>query len=664
MGGTTPNIVHAGFRGRDDGVGLNSGTFTHARDTDWTQDADAIFRVRFLLEENAGGSLNNKYKLQYNHGGGGWTDASGSSPVQDALSANYANGDPTTQVLGSGPFVAGDGVEGALVTLSKISIDTEETEIEFALTIDSAQVSDEDAIQLRLRSLATATYTDSVIPEITVNVALIQTGRVTALDAQATTTQKTARTTALDIEATHTLKTARTTALDIEATHTEKTARITAVDQGVTYTPIVQTGRVTAADIEATYTEKTVRVTAVDHEITYTPAAVPTGHITALDAEVTTTEKTGHITALDHEVTHSKKTARITAVDAEATYTEAVKGHVTALDIEATFETIKARVTAADLEATRTEVSAQVTALDHEDTYTERTAQVTAVDHEVTYTPTGPIPQTGRVTALDTEITYSEKTVRITALDIEEAHTEKAARITAADIEVITTQKTGLVTALDQQITHTEIKARITALDQGLTLEEIRARVTALDKELTYDAHPDGKAVASPDPGYRYVPTHSINFAGQPLWVPTPPVSESSIYQHVDNTLAGVKWDQFIEALAINKYLCLLFYYDDLPNDIDHARYLYLNFAYKGTRDGEDPAVQWTLYTDHPGDYSRELGQYNPTTNVNSGGEQATAGVRIPFIETPPVTRDELTKLRVLVRSASGGGDTKPPYER
>ena len=666
MGHITPNITHAAFRGRDDDVGLNSSTFTYAKDTDWTQDADAVFRIRILLQEDAGGALNDKYKLQYRidtgGGYGSWTDVSGTTEVQPDLSGNYADGDGTsTQLLGSGSYVTGDGVEGTAVTLSKISLaGNDETEVEFALTLDSAQVSTDDTIQLRCRSLGSPTYSDTVIAEITANVALSQTGRVTALDAQATTTQKTARATALDIEATHSLKTARATAVDIEATYSEKTARITAVDHGITYTPIVQTGRITALDIEETHSEKTGHVTALDHEVTTTEK---TGKITAVDHGITytPTPQAGRITAIDHEVTHTEKTVRVTAADAQATYTKKA-AQVTALDIEATFETVKGRIAALDIGETHTEVTAQVTALDAEETHTEKTVRVTAVDHGITYTPTGAGPQTGKVTALDTEITYSEKTVRITALDLEETHTEKAARITAADIEVTTTQKTGHIVALDQGITHTEIKGRITALDHALTLEEIRAQVTALDKELTYDAHPDGKAVP---PSRRFVPNASIDFAGQPIWTPDPVVGADSCYQWVDNGLDNIKWDQYLEALAINKYICLLFYYDDLPNDIDRARYLYLNMAYEGLKDGADnPGVQFTLYTDHPGDYSRELGQYNPTTNFETAGVQSTGGVRIPFIETPPVTRDELSRLRVLVRSSGAAGTgAKPPYQ-
>ena len=77
------------------------------------------------------------------------SSASDTSPLQWALSGQYANLDATSQVLGAGSFVPGDGVEGA-VAAGVVTILSEETEHEWAMTIDSAQVANDDTIDIQV----------------------------------------------------------------------------------------------------------------------------------------------------------------------------------------------------------------------------------------------------------------------------------------------------------------------------------------------------------------------------------------------------------------------------------------------------------------------------------------------------------------------------------
>lgn len=130
-----------------------------ALNANWAQDVDVLIRVRFVIQQTVAGASNHdntdtEFLLQYNKNGGGWNDVAAigadTDPVQ-YMNAVFTDGDNTTQLLGSGTFVAGDGVE---ITPTDTIVFTEsaltETEIEFAIEIVSGQVADGDTIQLRL----------------------------------------------------------------------------------------------------------------------------------------------------------------------------------------------------------------------------------------------------------------------------------------------------------------------------------------------------------------------------------------------------------------------------------------------------------------------------------------------------------------------------------
>ncbi len=186
---TEPDYDLDSFRGRTnvtDPSGVNAAfdAGDTAINTNWTQAADTLFRVRFVIQQTNSGAddatdLTTEFLLQYQVNTGGYADVTGSSAVQFAAATGFANHDDTTQVLGSGSFVTGDGLEssGATDSITFTSEALSETEVEVALSIDSAQVSDADTVNLRFlwsngdESPPASTFNrETNIPALTVDV--------------------------------------------------------------------------------------------------------------------------------------------------------------------------------------------------------------------------------------------------------------------------------------------------------------------------------------------------------------------------------------------------------------------------------------------------------------------------------------------------------------
>ena len=68
----TANVVQQSFRGRNDDGSETAATWIAATNTNWTQAADETFRVRFVVQETAGGAASGSYVVQRNINGGGW----------------------------------------------------------------------------------------------------------------------------------------------------------------------------------------------------------------------------------------------------------------------------------------------------------------------------------------------------------------------------------------------------------------------------------------------------------------------------------------------------------------------------------------------------------------------------------------------------------------
>ena len=167
------------YRGRDDDVALNSATFNGGGglNTGWTQDVNTNFRIRYLVQETGGGMAENTIlELWFTHtqGAGVPEVMTATSALRPALTAQYTDGDTTTQVLGAGTYTSGEsigGVTDAVVTGNLDLSANTEAECEFCLTINSTQVADGDTftnVEVRLSTDARLdTYTNSLT--ITVN---------------------------------------------------------------------------------------------------------------------------------------------------------------------------------------------------------------------------------------------------------------------------------------------------------------------------------------------------------------------------------------------------------------------------------------------------------------------------------------------------------------
>lgn len=173
MGKVTAVFRQQGFRGRADDVALNSTSFTHALNTNWTQLVDVNFRVRFLVEETAGGAENVTWNLYYSLNGGAYAQVTTSTPVRVVDSTHFADDTATTTVLGgTGTFLAGYGDDADAVMPSAGNqgwTGSQHTEHELCLRINSAQVANNDTISLQVRKSGGTTITYNQTPTITVS---------------------------------------------------------------------------------------------------------------------------------------------------------------------------------------------------------------------------------------------------------------------------------------------------------------------------------------------------------------------------------------------------------------------------------------------------------------------------------------------------------------
>jgi hypothetical protein len=182
---STPQLLRVAyeqkaFRGRNDDGDQASATWKEAQDTNWSQEADQNFRVRFMVEEIGGAEapFQPVFQLQYRKNGGAWTDVTGSSSnVRASASPNEADGTPTTQQLtgGTGTFrpCAFDEIDGASHVPGSNWAPGDPGEAEYCVQIRSADTVANDVIELRLVNTATGanaaaftTYTK--VPSITV----------------------------------------------------------------------------------------------------------------------------------------------------------------------------------------------------------------------------------------------------------------------------------------------------------------------------------------------------------------------------------------------------------------------------------------------------------------------------------------------------------------
>lgn len=156
------------FRARENSGNEATPTWIALANTNWSQDVDTSFRVRFVIQEvaNATNPESINSLLQFSLNGGAYTTIDGTTAVKYAAFIGATDGNPTTQQLGSGTFVAGE-IDDNGVTAS-VNLQNSETEMEFCITIDSTLVANGDIVTLEVFNNNLALDQYGQIPSITV----------------------------------------------------------------------------------------------------------------------------------------------------------------------------------------------------------------------------------------------------------------------------------------------------------------------------------------------------------------------------------------------------------------------------------------------------------------------------------------------------------------
>jgi len=180
-----PSLSQAHYRIRSgDAYGLNvDNGWAAGLDTGATIGTGIRFRVRFEVEEVNGVSTTVTLKLQYRRNAGSWYDLivpgnNGATPIMIVDSAQYTDGDATTNVLSgsSKSFVAGTGEEDN--TVGSVTLANEHTEIEFTLMLQNFfgsggahyQTVQNDVFELRLVESDNTALDSYTYPTITLDV--------------------------------------------------------------------------------------------------------------------------------------------------------------------------------------------------------------------------------------------------------------------------------------------------------------------------------------------------------------------------------------------------------------------------------------------------------------------------------------------------------------
>lgn len=173
-----PTVINDAFRAYDDDVAgaITAQTALFAVDTNWTQAVDVKFHVAMLATETAGGNASGyNFRLEYNRNSTGWNDVTGSTPIQATAATNCTTSDAAsygTTALTTGATIQATEYDNAGGDSGSVSLSSSSFEYTTCLTIDSAQVANNDTIQLRLTNAGTALDADTTIPTITVSEAV------------------------------------------------------------------------------------------------------------------------------------------------------------------------------------------------------------------------------------------------------------------------------------------------------------------------------------------------------------------------------------------------------------------------------------------------------------------------------------------------------------
>lgn len=176
----TASLDQQDFRGRNDDGSQSAATWKALVNTNWTQVVDENFRVRFAVRDDGGGALNDvQLQLEYNLNGAGWNPVNAASlVVRSAASGNFAEGDSTTQQISTtgGTFITpnsgmdeSNGLAGEANDIDFVDGVNDEVEVEFCAQVRSADVANNDVVQLRVTAAGTPLGNYTNTPSVTVS---------------------------------------------------------------------------------------------------------------------------------------------------------------------------------------------------------------------------------------------------------------------------------------------------------------------------------------------------------------------------------------------------------------------------------------------------------------------------------------------------------------
>lgn len=156
------------FRGRYDNGSETAAGWIANVDTNFSFNAETVFRIRIAVAETNSRAATYGYKLYRSLGGGTYTEVTPSSAVVQLVSSSYVTHDDlTTQQISSGTFVQGR--INTTGTTSNVALNNSRTEIEYVIKIVGADVATGNTIDLRAyRSDDAALNTYTVTPRVTV----------------------------------------------------------------------------------------------------------------------------------------------------------------------------------------------------------------------------------------------------------------------------------------------------------------------------------------------------------------------------------------------------------------------------------------------------------------------------------------------------------------
>ena len=160
MGMTTPVFAYAGFRIVDDDGTEANATSLALNPAAYNQQIDSTFRVRMLVQETAGGSVNNEsFTWQYRHveGTNTWTDITTTSSVCRAVNSQLVDDADTTSAssnrIGSGTYITDNSAQcedGVTTSPTADFAGNDEVECEISVQVRGVDTSDGDTVEIRV----------------------------------------------------------------------------------------------------------------------------------------------------------------------------------------------------------------------------------------------------------------------------------------------------------------------------------------------------------------------------------------------------------------------------------------------------------------------------------------------------------------------------------